>query len=235
MVCRPSQRKRSSVGCDAYHGAVKPRTAIVAGAEPASGNAAMNTVTSAKSSQQNRLEGVALTAMFQGLPMFAGIALCLKLMGEHEIVGKRWGAAIFVAIACFIHALLVPWLAPEIPARDPPRLRAAVLRCEPILRQEDRAMARAAEGFDRTRGEYVDVGAAGGGGGEYSLTRSALILGKEFFGLVARWKTTKLTIVRIMLCRVRRAKNDKFVSFKVEKPIHSTNSFQEFSALVLVN
>jgi hypothetical protein len=53
--------------------------------------------------------------MFQGLPMFAGIALYLKLMGAPEIVGARWGAAIFVALASLIHALLVPRLAPKFP------------------------------------------------------------------------------------------------------------------------
>ena len=47
--------------------------------------------------------------------MFAGITLCLKLMGAPEIVGHRWGAAIFVAIASLVHALLVPWLAPKFP------------------------------------------------------------------------------------------------------------------------
>jgi len=73
----------------------------------------MNTIAPAKSSQQNRLEGYALTAMFQGFPMFAGVALCLKLMGAPEIVGDRWGAAIFVTLASLIHALLVPWLAPK--------------------------------------------------------------------------------------------------------------------------
>jgi hypothetical protein len=75
----------------------------------------MNTITSAKSSRQNRLEGYALTALFQGFPMFAGVALTLKLIGAPEIVGERWGAAIFVAIASLLHALLVPWLAPKFP------------------------------------------------------------------------------------------------------------------------
>ena len=75
----------------------------------------MNTTAAVKSTQQNRLEGYALTAMFQGFPMFAGIALCLKLMGAPEIVGHRWGAAIFVALASLVHALLVPWLAPKFP------------------------------------------------------------------------------------------------------------------------
>jgi hypothetical protein len=47
--------------------------------------------------------------------MFTGIALCLKLMGAPEIVGHRWSAAIFVALASLIHALLVPRLAPKFP------------------------------------------------------------------------------------------------------------------------
>ena len=75
----------------------------------------MNTIVAVKSPRQNCLEGYALTAMFLGLPMFAGIALCLKLMGAPEIVGHRWGAAIFVALASLIHALLVPRLAPKFP------------------------------------------------------------------------------------------------------------------------
>lgn len=75
----------------------------------------MNTVAAVKSPQRNQLEGVALTALFQGLPMFAGVALTLKLIGAPEIVGDRWGAAIFVATASLIHALLVPWLAPKFP------------------------------------------------------------------------------------------------------------------------
>lgn len=75
----------------------------------------MNTIAAVKSPRQNCLEGYALTAMFLGLPMFAGIALCLKLMGAPEIVGHRWGAAVFVALASLIHALLVPRLAPKFP------------------------------------------------------------------------------------------------------------------------
>jgi hypothetical protein len=74
----------------------------------------MNIIT-AESSPQNQLEGFALTALFQGFPMFGGIALCLKLMGAPEIVGAYWGVAIFVAITSLIHALLVPWLAPKFP------------------------------------------------------------------------------------------------------------------------
>jgi hypothetical protein len=74
----------------------------------------MNTV-AAKSPPRNQLEGVALTALFQGFPMFAGVTLTLKLIGAPEIVGDRWGAAIFVAIASLVHALLVPWLAPKFP------------------------------------------------------------------------------------------------------------------------
>jgi hypothetical protein len=78
-------------------------------------NAAMTALAAPKSPQQNRLEGFALTALFIGFPMYAGVALCLKLMGAHEIVGDRFGAAIFVAIASFVHALIGPWLGRKFP------------------------------------------------------------------------------------------------------------------------
>ena len=75
----------------------------------------MNALAAPKSPQQNRLEGFALTALFIGFPMYAVVALCLKLMGAPEIVGERWGAAIFVAIASLIHALFGPWLGRKFP------------------------------------------------------------------------------------------------------------------------
>jgi hypothetical protein len=39
----------------------------------------------------------------------------LKLIGAHEIVGERWGAAIFVALASLFHGLLALWLAAKFP------------------------------------------------------------------------------------------------------------------------
>jgi hypothetical protein len=75
----------------------------------------MNALAAPKSPQQNRLEGFALTAIFQGFPTYASAALMLKLMGAHEIVGERWGAAIFVALATFFHGLFMPWLASTFP------------------------------------------------------------------------------------------------------------------------
>jgi hypothetical protein len=61
------------------------------------------------------LEGVTLSAIFQGLPIFAGAVLLLKLVGAHEIVGEPFGAAIFVALASLFHALTIPFLAPRFP------------------------------------------------------------------------------------------------------------------------
>src|SRR5581483_6124927 len=79
------------------------------------GNAAMNALAAPKSPQQNRLEGFALTAIFQGFPTYASAALMLKLIGAREIVGERWGAAIFVALATLLHGLLMPWVAAKFP------------------------------------------------------------------------------------------------------------------------
>ena len=75
----------------------------------------MNTGTVPKSHALNWLEGVTLSAIFQGLPTFAGAVLLLKLAGAHEIVGDRYGAAIFVALASLFHGLMMPWLAPKFP------------------------------------------------------------------------------------------------------------------------
>jgi hypothetical protein len=78
-------------------------------------NAAMNALAAPKSSQQNRLEGFALTALFQGFPTYASAVLVLKLMGAHEIVGERFGAAIFVVLATIFHGMFTPWLAQAFP------------------------------------------------------------------------------------------------------------------------
>lgn len=75
----------------------------------------MNAVTAPKSAQQNRLEGFALVALLQGLPSFAMAALLLKLAGAHEIVGERYGAAIFVTLASLLYALVTPSLARKFP------------------------------------------------------------------------------------------------------------------------
>jgi hypothetical protein len=77
----------------------------------------MNAITASKSAALNRLEGFALTALFQGFPTFAAAALMLKFAGSHEIVGQRYGTAIFVVVAALFYALLTPWLARKFPNR----------------------------------------------------------------------------------------------------------------------
>ena len=77
----------------------------------------MNAVTVPKSISQNRLEGFALTAIFQAFPIFAAAALALKIVGSHEIVGERYGAAIFVVLASIVYALFTPLLARKFPKR----------------------------------------------------------------------------------------------------------------------
>ena len=47
----------------------------------------MNATAVPKSRARNWLEGVTLSAIFRGLPTFAGAVLLLKLVGAHEIVG----------------------------------------------------------------------------------------------------------------------------------------------------
>jgi hypothetical protein len=90
---------------------------VPAGDGPRKENAAMNAMSASKSPQANRLEGFALTAIFQGFPTFAGAALLLKLTGSHEIVGTRYGAAIFVVLASLFFALITPSLGRKFPNR----------------------------------------------------------------------------------------------------------------------
>jgi hypothetical protein len=75
----------------------------------------MTATAGTKSPSRNRLEGFALTALLQGLPTYAMAVLAIRIMGAHEIVGERWGAAIFVALASLFHALAGPWLGRKYP------------------------------------------------------------------------------------------------------------------------
>jgi hypothetical protein len=75
----------------------------------------MNAITAPKSPAQNRLEGFALIALFQGLPTFAAAVLVLKVMGAREIVAEPRGAAIFVVSSSLLYALLVPRIASWFP------------------------------------------------------------------------------------------------------------------------
>lgn len=77
----------------------------------------MNAIAALKSPAQNRLEGFALTAILQGLPTFAAAVLMLKIVGAREIVGERYGAAIFVVLASLVYAAITPQLAARFPKR----------------------------------------------------------------------------------------------------------------------
>ncbi|MHC2433117.1 hypothetical protein [Bradyrhizobium sp. USDA 4451] len=77
----------------------------------------MNAITAPKSPAQNRLEGFALAAILQGLPTFAAAVLVLKISGAREIVGERYGAAIFVVLASLVYAAIMPQLAAKFPRR----------------------------------------------------------------------------------------------------------------------
>jgi hypothetical protein len=80
------------------------------------GNAAMTAIAAPKSPQTNRLEGFALTALFQGFPTFAAAVLLLKVAGGEEVfVQSGAGAAIFVVVTTILFALIMGWLGPKYP------------------------------------------------------------------------------------------------------------------------
>jgi hypothetical protein len=75
----------------------------------------MNAITAPKSHRQNLMEGLTLTAIFQGVPIFASAVLLLKLAGSHEVVRQTGGAAIFVVLATVTHALVTAYFGPKFP------------------------------------------------------------------------------------------------------------------------
>jgi hypothetical protein len=88
---------------------------VLAGDGPLRGDAAMNAVTAPKSDRMNRFEGFALIGLLQGFPIFASTVLLMKLMGNHQIVGNRFGAAILVALATPVYAWLTPVMVRKFP------------------------------------------------------------------------------------------------------------------------
>ena len=70
----------------------------------------MNTIAEPKTPERNRLEGFVLNAVFVGVPTYAGVVLILKLLGAHQAIAEGWGAAVFVFLASFLHALIAPSL-----------------------------------------------------------------------------------------------------------------------------
>ncbi len=76
----------------------------------------MTTIAALKPRQTNRLEGFALTAIFQGFPTFAAAVLLLKIAGGHEVIAQEGaGAAIFVVVSSVMFALMMGWLGPQFP------------------------------------------------------------------------------------------------------------------------
>ena len=75
----------------------------------------MTTLAAPKLTGRNRLECFALYAVLQGLPIYSGVALLMKLINASEFAGEPFGAAIFVATVATLHGLVTPWLGPKFP------------------------------------------------------------------------------------------------------------------------
>lgn len=72
----------------------------------------MNSIAAAKSRARNGLEGFALVALLQGLPIFATAGMMLKLAGS-GLVGDVPG--LVIALASIFHAGVITWLGPKYP------------------------------------------------------------------------------------------------------------------------
>jgi hypothetical protein len=109
------------------------------------GAAAMDAMSDTKSPALNRLEGMTLTALLQALPTYAGAAILLKLFGS-QAIGHVGGAALFVMLTTFFHALITPWLAPKFPkffknSYEPLFFDAGLSFAEKVMRWRTQPMA----------------------------------------------------------------------------------------------
>ncbi|MGY8634256.1 hypothetical protein RAD15_17395 [Bradyrhizobium sp. 14AA] len=75
----------------------------------------MTALAAPKLAVQNRLECVVLYALVQGVPLYSSVVLMMKLVAASEIIGERYGAAIFIVLAATFHGLVTSWLAPKFP------------------------------------------------------------------------------------------------------------------------
>ncbi|WBL77241.1 hypothetical protein I3J27_30070 [Bradyrhizobium xenonodulans] len=75
----------------------------------------MTTLAAPKPTSRNRLECFVLYAVLQGLPIYSGVALMIKLINASEFAGEPFGAAIFIAMLMIFHGLVTPGLGPRFP------------------------------------------------------------------------------------------------------------------------
>jgi len=69
----------------------------------------MTAITAPKSRLPNWLEGVTLTTLLRGMPIYANAALMLRLI-DHRMVGDGHGVVTFVVLAVLAYALTAPLL-----------------------------------------------------------------------------------------------------------------------------
>ncbi|PIT04357.1 hypothetical protein TSA1_29065 [Bradyrhizobium nitroreducens] len=75
----------------------------------------MTTLAAPKLTGRKWLECFALYFVLQGVPIYSGVALAIKLIDAAEFVGEPFGAAIFVAMMATFHALLTSGLGARFP------------------------------------------------------------------------------------------------------------------------
>ena len=75
----------------------------------------MNAVSPRKSRALSRLEGMALTAVFQAFPTFTAAALLVKLSGASDLTSRPGSVLLFIALAMLFHSLVVTSFGPRFP------------------------------------------------------------------------------------------------------------------------
>ncbi|KYG23873.1 hypothetical protein SE92_29530 [Bradyrhizobium sp. AT1] len=75
----------------------------------------MSALAAPKLTSRQQLECLALYGVLQGVPIYSGVALAIKLINAAEFVGEPFGAVTFVAMMSIFHALLTSGLGAKFP------------------------------------------------------------------------------------------------------------------------
>jgi hypothetical protein len=75
----------------------------------------VNAVSPRTSPALSRLEGMALTAVFQAFPTFTAAALLVKLSGASDMTSHAGSVVTFIVLAVLFHGLAVTSLGPRFP------------------------------------------------------------------------------------------------------------------------
>ena len=129
----------------------------------------MNAVSPRKSRALSRLEGMALTAVFQAFPTFTAAALLVKLSGASSMTSHAESVVTFILLAVLFQSIAVTSLGSRFPRFFKQAYEPLFYDHDAFAGRKDRPLARAARGVTATADDGDDVVGAGRGGDDCGI------------------------------------------------------------------